>query len=276
MACVLCSSTDTPTDEDVIPRWLLRAFDVQGHVTVNVREESARPRTVARRRNPKIVLRGGLCNACNNERLSRLENAVAPILAPMARSAKPTVLDPNKQRLLAMWAVKTVYLLELAIRQQYPGRRLVEGYKPSLAEMGWLLDQVKPRSVAQVEPPPRSMVWLACWDCNEQSVLNYAPSSAGLPTPNGSEVVGQFATLALGFAAFQVFSVDYVEAVRREAVIWNDWPRGRIKEAVPRIWPQLLGAQTFSWPRAAFRNDEFDRLVNWDGLLRREGPNYRS
>jgi hypothetical protein len=37
MACVLCGSVDNPTDEDVIPKWLLRAFDVQeGSTTVNV------------------------------------------------------------------------------------------------------------------------------------------------------------------------------------------------------------------------------------------------
>jgi hypothetical protein len=29
MACVFCGSVDKPTDEDVIPKWLLRAFDVQ-------------------------------------------------------------------------------------------------------------------------------------------------------------------------------------------------------------------------------------------------------
>jgi hypothetical protein len=28
VACVLCGSADRPTDEDVIPKWLLRAFDV--------------------------------------------------------------------------------------------------------------------------------------------------------------------------------------------------------------------------------------------------------
>jgi hypothetical protein len=127
MACALCGSADRPTDEDVIPKWLLRAFDVQGPVTVNVREESGEPQLVARRRSPKVILQGGLCNECNNERLSRLESAVKPILEPMARYAQPTVLDLDSQRLLAAWAIKTVYLLELAVRQQYPGARPVEG-----------------------------------------------------------------------------------------------------------------------------------------------------
>jgi hypothetical protein len=85
MPCVLCRSADNPTDEDVIPRWLLREFDVQGPVTINARKESGEPQAVATRPNPKIMLRGGLCSKCNNERLSRLENAVKPILSPSGR-----------------------------------------------------------------------------------------------------------------------------------------------------------------------------------------------
>ena len=38
MACVLCSSVHNPTDEDVIPKWLLRAFKVEdGPTIVSVR-----------------------------------------------------------------------------------------------------------------------------------------------------------------------------------------------------------------------------------------------
>jgi hypothetical protein len=268
VACVLCGSADSPTDEDVIPRWLLRLFDVQGAVTVNVREEAGTPRPVATRPNPKIMLRGGLCSQCNNERLSRLENAVKPILGPMARNMHPTVLGLDSQRLLAAWAVKTVYLLELAARQQYPGSRLIEGYEPGIAEMGWLLDQLERRPVTQVEPQPRSMVWLACWDANERSVFNYAPSSAPLPSQSGKDVVGQFSTLAVGYAAFQVFTVDYVVADQHGAVVWNTQPPPSVRESVPRIWPHLLGARAVSWPPPAFRNSEFDRLANWDGTLR--------
>lgn len=43
-------------------------------------------------------------------------------------------------------------------------------------------------------------------------MVNYASSTAPLRAPNGSEVVGQLCTLAVGFAVLQVFTVDYVEA----------------------------------------------------------------
>jgi hypothetical protein len=99
-SCALCGATGVPlTDEDVIPKWALRAFNVQGPVTIQVREEGGSPQEVGKRRNLKLVPEGGLCQRCNNVRLSRLENKVKPILAPMAMDCRPTRLDANSQRL---------------------------------------------------------------------------------------------------------------------------------------------------------------------------------
>lgn len=276
MACVLCSSAHNPTDEDVVPKWLLRAFKVEeGSTIVSVREENGAKRAVKTLRRFQVTLDGGLCKKCNNERLGGLEQVVQPILEPMAVRCEPAVLDLDSQRLLAVWAVKTVYLLELASRQRYPGARLVEGYQPSTPEIGWLLAQLEQRPTQLIEPPPRSMVRLACWDCktpntvNGASTVNYAPSAAPLPAPDGGEVAGQFTTLAVGFAAFQVFTVDYVEAQVREAVAWNPDPPDSIAHAVRLIWPHRLRAADIAWPPPAFPNDNFDRLVNWDRALRR-------
>jgi hypothetical protein len=218
----------------------------------------------------------GLCKKCNNVLLGRLEQVVQPILEPMAVRCEPTTLDLASQRLLAVWAIKTVYLLELAIRQRYPGTRLVEGYQPSRSEIGWLLAQLEHRPAKLVEPPPYSMVWLACWDCmtpsavNRGSMVNYAPSAAPLPTPpDGNEVVGQFTTLAVGFAVFQVFTVDFVEAEVRKAKGWNPDPPDSIAHVIPLIWPHRLYAGDVAWPPPVFPNDSFDRLANWDLALRR-------
>ena len=65
-----------------------------------------------------------------------------PILEAMAVRREPALLGLDSQRLLAVGAVKTVYRLELASRQRYPGARLVEGYQPSTPEIGWLLAQL--------------------------------------------------------------------------------------------------------------------------------------
>jgi hypothetical protein len=55
----------------------------------------------------------------------------------MAVRCEPTILDLDKQRLLAVWAIKTVYLLELAVLQRYPTMRLAAGYQPSTSEMAY-------------------------------------------------------------------------------------------------------------------------------------------
>ena len=120
------------------------------------------------------------------------------------------------------------------------------------------------------------MVWLACWDCktpnavHRASIVNYAASAAPLPTPDGGEVVGQFTTLAVGFAVFQMFTVDYVQAQVRKAVVWNTDPPDSVAHAVRLIWPQRLRAGDVMWPPPAFPNGSFDRLANWDKALRRK------
>jgi hypothetical protein len=160
MAYVLCASVDNPTDEDVIPKWLLRAFNVrEGSTIVSVAEEYGDKHEIKTLKRFQITLDGGLCRKCNNERLGGLEQVVQPILEPMSVRREPATLDLDSpsQRLLAVWAVKTVYPLELASRQRYPGARLVEGYEPSTAETGRLLAQLEQRPVRLIQPPPRSM-----------------------------------------------------------------------------------------------------------------------
>ncbi len=188
MACVLCGSSDDPTEEDVIPKWMLRAFDAQARVTLTASEEAGDPHEQRTLKHFQITLDRGLCRRCNYQLLSGLEQEVRPILEPMAVRCEPTTLDLDKQRLLAVWAIKTVYLMELTVLQRYPTMRLAEGYQPSISEKGWLLAQLEQRSARLVEAPPRSMVWLACWDfrtpdvANHGSLVNYALSQAPLPT----------------------------------------------------------------------------------------------
>jgi hypothetical protein len=261
-ACVFCGTTNGKlTCEHVIPKWARRSFGIKGPVTVDSREEGLdEHRRVGSMQALNITLDDAICEDCNSVWLSRLERAVKPILAPMAVSATPTALTPASQQLLAIWAVKTVLLLELAFRQMYPGRRPVEGYQASQPEFAWLR--------ARSQPPPRSLVWLGCWDCQQAIPVRYAPSSAPLPAQDGSPVDGHFATFALGYVALQVFTVDYVAADQRQASAWNDHAPASLAQALPRIWPPLLGQPDITWPPPAFSAPAWDRLVTWDGALR--------
>src|SRR5260370_23918477 len=133
--CVFCESTaGRATDEHVIPKWARDGFDVQGWLAIHAADPGAGLKEVGRRRHLNIVFRDGLCASCNNEWLGPIEDRAKAILLPIAVHAKPTALDAAPQSLVSFWAVKTVFLLELAFRQQYPHRAVV-GDVASQAEM---------------------------------------------------------------------------------------------------------------------------------------------
>jgi hypothetical protein len=260
-ACIFCGNTDgRATVEHVIPQWVRRRLDPGGSLELFAGEApgSAARRQVAKFQHLNITLRGVICERCNNDYLSQLESAVRPVLSPMIFSASATVLTPADQALLATWAVKTVLLFELAIRQQYPATRPIDGYEASAAEFAWLW--------ANRSPPPRALVWLGCWDCKTTTPVMFEPSGAPLPTADGHPVVGHLTTFALGYVAFQVFSVDFVAADEHAADHWNASVPVTLKKALFRTWPP--GPQDVSWPPPAFANDDWRRLVTWDGLLR--------
>lgn len=260
--CVLCGAAGIGvTREHVIPQWARRSFDMQGPVTVDVRDESGElHQRIGTIQHLNITLDNAICRECNSEWLSRLEREVRPFLAPMAVSAKPTALDRCRQEVLATWAVKTVLLLEMAFRQMYPDRRPIEGYVASSRELRWLRENR--------QPPPRSLVWLACWDCEQTVPVRYAPSEAPLPTGDGSLVAGHFTTFALGYVALQVFTVNFGAADQYQARAWNAEVPPSLAQALIPVWPSRGEAP---WPPQAFARNDWNRLVTWDGVLRHAG-----
>jgi hypothetical protein len=265
--CVFCGTTaDRLTDEHAIPKWARDAFNIQGPITITARDSPGRaPKRIGRLPHLNIVLRQQLCHRCNNEWLARLETAVQPILTPIALRTEPHVqLDPAAQKLLAFWAVKTTFMVELAIHQNYQGRRTVQGYLPTQLELAWMR--------TRGEPPPRSMVWLGAWDCQQEIPVHYEPSSAPLPTQDGTPVTGHLATLTLGYAAFQVFTVDFLAAEHHGAPLWNTHVPPSLAPALIRIWPQQLIPRDITWPPEAFGRQDWRRLITWDGKLRPDEP----
>lgn len=260
-SCILCGAEGKPADDEhVIPKWARRAFDIQGPVTMHTRDDpDAAFAQAGTMHHLNIVLKDAICKRCNNEWLSAIEKRTAAILKPMAVSAKPIVLSAGALKLLAFWAVKTALLLELAIRQ-LPGHRKNPGYQATSQEFAWLRELE--------EPPPRSMAWLGCWDCQQGVPVNYEPSTAKLPTADGTPLAGHLTTFTLGYVAFQIFTVDYIAAERHGAPVWNPAPPAPLRNALPRIWPPQLTNPDVSWPLPAFRRNDWHRLVTWDGVLR--------
>ena len=238
--CVFCgATTGRATSEHVIPKWAHDAFNIQGWLTVHASDGPGSPREqVGCLQHLNVVLKDGICRPCNNDWLGGIERKVQPVLAPMAVSAQPTVLGAAAQALVALWAVKTCLLLELAMRQKYPGRRTAEGYLATGQELAWMQ--------AEQEPPPRSMAWLGCWGCQRETPVNYEPSGAGLPSAGGRPVAGHLTTFTLGFAAFQVFTIDFIAAEQHRAPVWNTRPPAPLRRlldlAATRIRPGRMAS----------------------------------
>jgi hypothetical protein len=267
-SCIFCGSTDTLlTVEDVIPRWARKAFGIQGQLAVTATDLPGSQKRQVGRPLPllRIVLKDALCATCNNAWLgSTVEKPVARLLAPMAVTRQPAVLDPAAQRLLALWAAKTAFLLELAIRQMYPSEHRIEGYAPSEVELAYMW--------RHKEPPPRSMVWMGGWDCKDSKPVAYEPAAAALPTSDGAEVAGHLATFTLGYVVFQVFSVDFVAADQHGAILWNTHVPESLDRHLVRIWPAPQPViPDVAWPPEQFGAEEWPRLVTWDGVLRPDG-----
>jgi hypothetical protein len=247
----------------VLPKWARNAFEMQGSVTLWAGERTDEParRKVHELPHLNITLRRRICRECNSGFLSQLEMAARPLLIPMMLAREPVTPDAQAQKVIATWAVKTALLLELAWRQHYPGSRPVEGYEASGQEFAWLWRHHC--------PPPGALVWIGCWDCQKTTPLMYEPSTAGLPGVGGEIVNGSLTTFALGFVAFQVFSVDFLAVEQQQAGLWNTRVPPSLDEALLRIWPPPIGVRTVTWPGAYFSHDDgWRRLVTWDGVLR--------
>ena len=268
MRCIFCGLMAEPKKEDALTKWAIRAMKSPGPFIITAIDHPTGPRRQVGRplRELKVVLKDSLCERCNSAWLGgRIEKPTARLLGPMAAHMQPALLTAGDQALLSFWAVKTAFLLELAIRQMQPGERAVQGYAPSDVELAYMWKYNK--------PPPRSRVWMGCFDCEMSKPLVYEPSSAQLPCADGRLVVGHLTTFDLGFVAFQVFSVDFVTADEHQAVEWRTRVPSGLSDYLVRIWPQLTRISDVSWPPKQFRSDEWRRLVTWDGELRPGGLN---
>jgi hypothetical protein len=267
--CLFCgSTTGRATEEDVIPKWARRAFAADGPVTITAVDGPDSPwQTVGRPMDIlKISLKGALCAPCNNAWLGgSFEKTMARLLAPMAVGRQPAILGAAEQRQVALWATKTVLLLELALRQMQPGLRPVEGYAPSEPELAWMR--------RHNEPHWRTMVWLGCYDCEKYRRVVYEPSSTAVRGADGVIVSAHLTTFSLGYLAFQVHSIDFVQAEQHRAELWNTKVPKSLASHLIRIWPEQLTTPDVSWPPEQFGSDEWRRMVTWDGVLRPHGIN---
>jgi hypothetical protein len=257
--CVFCGLWAKPSREHVLPRWIERELSVSGPLTLRMGTYPEPTKTVRKLPRLQVTLEDQVCQSCNSGFLSRIENAVAGFLGPMVVKAEPTRLTTEMQRSLAAWAARMACLLEPAFRLHYPDRE-VEGLLASPVELAWLCKNES--------PPPRTQVWLSCWDAQSSSPLMYEPSKAPLPTPSGVPLRGELLTFAVGYVSLQVFHVDFVAADSVNAVEFSPPPPSDvIAPAIVKFWPSPT-PRTINWPSPAIPHEAWQSLVTWDGSLR--------
>ena len=101
--CIFCPSP-ADSDEDVFPEWLLKTVGQDAMILHRTGKQSKK--TDSLRVKARIV-----CQTCNNEWMSRIEEATKPVLQPMLGGESVT-LGRVEQEHLARWAVKVSMLVE--------------------------------------------------------------------------------------------------------------------------------------------------------------------
>jgi hypothetical protein len=112
--CVFCGA-DAGSQEHVLATWIGKAFAIttsQHHWHV-AEGDAARVRRFHQR--PFQMTVGCVCRSCNHGWMSRLEGEVKRLLRPMMLSPSddlPFTLTRDDQRVLALWAAKTLMVLQ--------------------------------------------------------------------------------------------------------------------------------------------------------------------
>ena len=252
-SCIFCGDSSAKlSTEHVFPRWARKAFDLQGRVSVQLGGVSEPGQIVEKRQHLTLFLRDTVCESCNQRLGRELERPAGDILTPMAIDAAPAELDAPAQRLLATWATKMAFLIELAARQHYPGRRAVDGYVPSEPELAWL--------GTRLEPPPRARVWIGAFDA--RNVVNLRHEACLISATDGLNA--HLTTLTLGYVAFQVFSIDYVAADALGLDQFDVMPP-QLEPLLKRIWPGQ--ADSLTWPGVAFDDRNWAGVTRWPSRL---------
>lgn len=110
--CIFCGTYGT-TEEHLIAKWVFRAFLRVRRPTGalsgtflgdggRMRVEGSEPITTA-----KVV-----CERCNNEWMSGIDNAAAKVLKPVIRGDHEVVLDRNGQSAVAAWVYKSAIMFD--------------------------------------------------------------------------------------------------------------------------------------------------------------------
>lgn len=180
------------------------------------------------------------CAPCNNRWISVIDNDVKPVLEPLI-DGRDSNLTSDEQRLLATWAVKTAFMLDLSSDSP-------------VIPLGYYYDFRLQRS-----PLPSHIVWIGAYKDNKWAAwARLFPLHLRIPAtdpPNGF-----LATFTAFRAVFQVLG----HFTKGGASLRDGRPEAK---ALSTIWPSE--GKTVPWPKGglAFGNQSLDQLAGPDRIL---------
>jgi hypothetical protein len=218
--CLFCGGNPS-TKEDAWPLWLMKRFPSPSTARVFA-ERRGGPISVWSITKPKLTVKW-LCGSCNNGWMSRLECEAKPIIESIL-DERLNAIDASTQLTLAVWAVKTVMVLEALD----PDRQWF--YTAEEREQMRLSCSI----------PHRTSVWIA--KCvNHKDIYSAAKNHS---TDDGARAFS--VTMAFGFLALQVETVKPPESIPAYANVTYEVSDGPWDQILVPVWPVSQAAR--SWP----------------------------
>lgn len=199
-----------------------------------------------------------VCESCNNQWMSQLENRAKNGLPPLI-AGQACRIAPGGQRLLATWAVKTTMTAEFT----------TDSTKNSTQEhRSWLMSNDC--------PPSNWFVWIA----NHKSAIwanlgiyqsNVLVSPTEVDKPSDAPYYAQSTVFGVGHLLFLV--------IHSNAPIVNSHFHGREADGLPQIWPPQ--ERSILWPPIRILKEkdvyELANIFETTDIFDRssDGPNWR-
>ena len=238
--CAFCQKADYPFHkEEVFAKWIGRQFSAMQWTGIDLK--TGKIRTASQSREIiGLICEDKICQKCNNEWMSVIENDVIPILKSLMDGTRNTPLATSDQRRLAKWLIKTVCVLELTIRDTAAlhfssddRNKLSKGLMPDSVSM----------YVAQYAGSFKNIVAL-------HGDLEPDPNKLADEFKYLAATHGYVSTLVIKHIALQIFSVRGTDGLPKKLdyVIAPFWQNVTVK-----VWP--LSRKPITWPPPAILGD---------------------
>jgi hypothetical protein len=251
--CFLCGAPFGPdrrrSHEHVFPEWLEKVFVPEGN-----KELTQYKRRFQRHGEPMqheewedipFNMRvSGLCEPCNGQWCSEIENEAKPILLPML-AGRSIALNASAQTSLAVWATKTLLMLQQTHKER---ERSIDG-----TLFRWFREHRWPL--------PNEQIWIGRYDGSGDWPVSYRHYGMLIrkktPVPvTDHHVNSHIAAISVGHLVFLAFGHTH-----------EDRPRAGIKPGTPAaatlrpIWPVTGDTVDFPPPGIVDGNSGLDAMI---------------